>query len=147
MALRYELVHHIGTISNTSLCFWIGLGGMVICVFGVPFESKSLPFQPQCVVYFLCVILLQYNLQEPFCLQYLSPSVYALIKSQQIPVLFMLQSSMSGVFKPGIGNWMETVGAILCVCACSFIPLYQIVQDVYCVKVAVPGKTSVVDEN
>ena len=124
-ALRYELLHYVKDVETATMNFWVTVGPLVICLAGVPFETFTLLTTTECIIYFLCVVLLLYSLLAPYSLKFIPPYVYSLIRSQQLVVLFFLQIICIGIFKPGIGNWIEYVGATLSILACIGMSLFK----------------------
>ena len=127
-AIRYELLHSVKDIPTATWNLWLTFGGTLICLSGALFEPFTLPTRTECIVYFLCIVFLAYNLLSPYSLQYIPPYVYSLIKSQQLVVSFLLQTSAGGMFMRGKNNWVEYVGAVCCMLACiapSIVNLFR----------------------
>ena len=127
-AFRYEMFHYAKDVNTTTFNFWLSLGGLAVGLVGAPFQTVALPTTAQCTMYFLGVVLIMYMLLTPYSIRYISPSVYALIRSQQLVVLFFLQLIFSGVFNPGVDNWLEYVGIGLCITACVGQPLLKYLE-------------------
>lgn len=140
IALRYEVLHHVHDVSALTFNFWIGIGGTAFCAIGIPLETLALPASTMCILFFVCVVTLQYSFTGPYCLKYMSPPSFSLIRSQYAVMLFFMQLAFHGIFKPGIGNWLEICGAALCIAGCMLSSVCQLFQEIVSKYRPVPKK-------
>ena len=115
-----------------AINFWIGLVGTVLLsltMFAFELPLLRLLTRLPCIGYFLVVVVIQYQLSSAYCLQYMNPSVYALIRALQLPLLFVVQWLLSGVVRPPQANWVEVAGAVVCFIAVCVGPVVQLVKE------------------
>ena len=112
--------------------FWIGLvGGSVLLFLMLLFEMPQLrlPSRLPCIGYFLVVAILQYQLSTPYCLQYMDPSIYSLIRAMELPLLFVLQYILHDIVRPPKANWIGIIGTIVCCIGVLLGPVVQLLLE------------------
>ena len=118
-------------VSSFTFAFWNGLVGTCVSLILMGFlETPVMPTSPLCIILLLghAVGTSQIGIILPWCLQYLSPSICAMVNSFSLVVLLMLQYTALKDIQPGHGNWVEILGAVLCfigIVACPTWHLYK----------------------
>jgi carbon starvation protein CstA len=62
-------------------------------------------------------------------MQYLSPSVAAMVNSLYLVILLILQYTALKHIKPGHHNWLEILGAVFCLLAVIAGPVWHILKQ------------------
>ena len=121
----------VQTANPFVLSLWTGMVGTTISliIMGVK-ETPTLPSNPLCfgllIVHAFGTAL--YYANFPYCMQYIPPTVFAFIRSLQLVVLLVLQYTALSEVLPGLGNWLEIFGAVLCFIGCMIVSLWQLVN-------------------
>ena len=90
----------------------------------------------------LCITMLllhsfavsQILISTAFCLHYISTVNFAVIISLGLVFQFLYQNTILKHIDPGLGNWVEAFGAVLCFCGSIAGPLQLILQPWMCSK-------------
>ena len=133
VAIALRLVARIVHAANPfvlSLCTGMAATAISLIIMGVK-ETPTLPNNPLCfgllIVHAFGTAL--YSTNFPYCMQYIPPTVFAFIRSLQLVVLLVLQYSALSDVLPGLGNWLEIFGAVLCFIGCTIGSLWQLVKE------------------
>ena len=113
------------------LAFWLGLGGSLFSVAPMfALEKIVFPSDPLCLfmLFLHGISSTQTVLLSPFCLQYMSHSMYSSIVVTHTAVLLILQYTVLKDIQPGNGNWVEILGGIIVLAANLLGPITEIVQ-------------------
>ena len=124
-------------VSPFTLVFWNALVGTAVSslLMGI-FEQPTLLRSWFCIGMLLihCVGTTMYSLILPWSLQYLSPTLSALLSSCRLVILVLLQYTIMRDIKPGLQNWVEIFGACVCFIGVIGGPLWLIVQEPLALK-------------
>ena len=119
-------------ITFITYSFWTGLIGAIFsAILMFIFEEPAFPTRPDCIGYLLiyAVGTAQSAFIFPLCLTYVIPSVYGLILATKLVILVVLQYTWLSHIQPGLGNWVEILGAIVCLLGSTLGPMFQLVKD------------------
>ena len=122
----------VPTANPFVLSLWTGMVATPISliIMGVK-ETPTLPSNPLCfgllIVHTFGTAL--YSVNFPYAMQYIPPTVFAFIQSLQLVVLLVLQYTALNKVLPGLGNWPEIFGAVLCFIGCMTGSLWQLVEE------------------
>ena len=138
-ALNYVTMTFLGkrlvkTYSPCTITFWGGLSGTVLSlVLMMLTETPTFPSSGFCIGLILthCVTAATNTILWPFCLQYLSASVATMTHTSEVIVLMILQYTILKPVMPGLGNWLEIFGSVLCFFGLIGGPLWQIIRQRY----------------
>lgn len=128
MTQHSVLVNHVEPI---VISFWMGVfGSSLSIVCSVITEEMRLTSGLLCTgLLFLHVVgTLAAAIGAPCVLQYLSATVYAMLKCSRLPILLILQYSLLSSVMPGNLNWIEVVGAALCFTGSFLGPLVKLIR-------------------
>ena len=119
-------------VSPLILVFWLGIAGTLVSLIMIlAIEEPILQQSPLCLGLLLghAVGTTQKAFVFFYALQYLSPSVVAMVNSSELVILLVLQYTIMKEINPGNGNWVEIVGAMLCFVAIMAVPLSHIISQ------------------
>ena len=119
-------------VSTFTFSFWIGLAGTCVStiLMGI-LETPVMPTNPKCILLLLghAIGTSQISVVLPWCLQYLSPTVCGLVNSLQMVVLLILQYTVLKEVQPGHDNWVEIIGAVVCLVAVIAGPTWHLYKE------------------
>ena len=122
----------VQTVNPFVLGFWNGIVSTIVSliIMGLK-ESPTLPSNPLCfgLLFVHAIGTALYAVNMPYCMQYIPPTVFAFIRSLQLVVLLVLQYTALSHVLPGLGNWLEILGAVLCIIGCMIGSLWQLIEE------------------
>ena len=94
-------------------------------------ENPMFPTTPLCIsmLFLHSFATSQGTLTAAFCMQYISPVVFAVMSSLGLAFQMMYQYTFFKAINPGLGNWVEVLGAVLCVLGNATGPILKIIQS------------------
>ena len=131
--IRYHtLSQMVASISPFNFALWnVLIGTSVSLILMGIFEIPTLPISGFCSVMLLvhCVGNAMITVTNPWSLQYISPTLCAMINACKMAVMVIFQYTFLRDIKPGLQNWLEILGAVLCFIGMIGGPLLQIVSS------------------
>ena len=128
----YALSYMVATISPFNFAFWNALMGTCVSLIlmGI-FETPTLPLSGFCILMLAvhCVGNALITLCNPWSLQYISPTQIGMINSCKMAILMIYQYTFLRHIKPGLQNWVEILGAVICFTGMIGGPLLQIISS------------------
>ena len=96
-------------------------------------EQPAFPLATLCVMSLFahCVATAVHSVIVPFCLQYLSPPSANIFRSLNLVSLVVLQYTLMRNILPAKENWMEVMGAVLCLFGSVGGTIYELVKQKY----------------
>ena len=114
-----------------TFAFWNALLGTLLSVLLMMiFEEPTFPLAGFCIAMLLvhCIGTTAVSVAPAWSLQYISPSVCAMINTLKMVIMIVLQYTILYDVKPGLQNWLEILGAIVCFCGMLGGPLTEIIK-------------------
>ena len=130
-AIFHGMSKLVTEVNTFTFAFWNGLVGTAVSlIFMGILETPVMPASPICILLLLGHALgsSQISVILPWCLQYLSPTVCALVNSLQMVVLLTLQYTALKDIQPGHGNWVEILGAVACFIGIVVGPTWHMIK-------------------
>ena len=115
-----------------TYCFWNALiGTSFSLIIMSSFEQITMPSSWWCITMLLvhAVGTTQVSILGTWCLQYMSSSVYGMVNGLQQVILILFQYTILRNINPGLHNWVEVLGGVLCFIGVVGGPTYSIIKD------------------
>ena len=120
------LVQHV---SPFIMAFWVGIFGSGISFLIMAImETPVFPNTPLCIglLFMHCIGATQIAIVIPWSVQHISPSLCTMVNSLYLVVLLLLQYTALEDIKPGLQNWVEILGAVICLLAVVIGPMLHL---------------------
>ena len=116
-----------------TIGFWNALVGTLLSVMlMLIFEEPVFLQSSFCIGLLLlhCIGTTSMSVSQPWCLQYLRPTVLGMLFSWKLVIMVILQHTIMRDIKPGLQNWVEILGAVICFFGMIGGPLTEIIKDI-----------------
>ena len=113
--------------------FWNALVGTLLSVMLMLIFEEPVFLQSRfCIGILLlhCIGTTSMSVSQPWCLQYLRPTVIGMLTSLKLVIMVILQHTIMREIKPGLQNWVEILGAVICFFGMIGGPLTEIIKDI-----------------
>ena len=129
--IRYHTLSRlVATVNPFNFALWNALLGSVFSlVLMAIFEVPVLPRSGLCVIMLVvhCLGNAMISLGNPWSLQYISPSICAMINTCKMAIMVLFQYTFLSSIKPGLHNWLEILGAVVCFVGMMGGPIVHII--------------------
>jgi drug/metabolite transporter (DMT)-like permease len=135
-AMAYVLSCHLvsnltKTVSSITISFYVGIFGSILSL--IPMAIFERPTFPEG----LCILFLmvhafgtaQISLVVIIILKYISPTMWTLLNSLSLAITMIYQYTWLKPLHPGLGNWVEIMGAAVCFMCCITAPVWDLVRE------------------
>ena len=131
--IKYHILSRlVATVSPFNFAFWNALVGTVtsLILMGI-FETPTLRLSGFCILMLVvnCVGNAMMTSCSPWSLQYISATLVAMINACKMPIMMLYQYTFLRNIKPGLQNWVEILGAVICFLGMIGGPLLDIVSS------------------
>lgn len=136
MAFGINMIRRIlqDDVKPIVITFWTGvLGFSVSIVCSAVVEEMRLTSGLMCSGLLLLHVIgtLSPAIGAPYVLQHMSSTVYAMLNCSRLVLLLLLQYTVLSSVIPGKRNWIEVVGAALCLAGTFLGPLIDLLRQIY----------------
>ena len=107
--------HLVDELTAATILFWNSLISAILTLaISFSFESVSAPGCALCwsLLFFHCIGSI--TLVLPWCVNYISPNICNLLAANKLVILTIMQYTVLRDIKPGLENWLEVLGTVVC---------------------------------
>ena len=133
VAYCHSLKKMVKDIHPLNYAFWAALIGAILsAVIMLIFEEPVFPHSSFCIGMLIthCLGTTTVSICRAWSLQYIRPTVCSLVFASRIVIMVILQYTIMRDIKPGLQNWVEILGAVICFFGTVGGPLTDIVKDI-----------------
>ena len=130
----YAIKPLVVDVNSSTVAFWNALIGTILSiVIMLIMEKPTFPHSWFCIMllFFHCVGTSQQSIFMPWALQYLSAAIVVMVSTTKIIFLLVLQYTLLHHIMPGLDNWVQVVGGVICFCGLIGGPLCQLLRERY----------------
>jgi drug/metabolite transporter (DMT)-like permease len=131
IAYYHAISRLVSDVDPFSFSYWNAVVGSLLSVLlMVSFEEVTFLPPGMCLGLLLlhCLGTSAASVAPAWCLKYITPSVCAMITTSKMGIMVGFQYTLLADVQPGLHNWLEVFGAVLCFCGMLGGPLTEIIN-------------------
>ena len=130
IAFSYAIFYLVQTVSPFNFTFWNSvLGSIFSLVISLSFEDIVWTDSWFCWLLIALNCLGNVSFFTPWAVQYLDPSICNIIAANKLVFLVIFQYTVLRDIKPGLENWVEILGTVVCFIAVLTGPLWKVFNN------------------